>query len=1022
MPELYKIDPVSATLSSRDGQHELNRWMHRGGVVLITGDRPRFRVSKLQSRPHQMTSDLRLLATGRLRLQEEEGWTASRQSVWFDELVGRTTEFEPHATCWRASWNGFDVELCIGQAAGWGAVLRLTAHRTQSKAGAVQIALVLSELGGGTDGATQSGEGIARGDHQAVITAGDGLETFVRGGPELRLTKHAGEIWAEWTPRLAEGETAVAWLVLGCRDGRQPDWPWSPAECSPAQLLAASASYYSDLLQSSFCRTPSRALDAALATAVTNLEYVYAPPAWLEGIQYWSAYWCNNYQIQAALLLGQTGRARDALVFFGGRERGPCPVLCAAGEPTAKWDGANKSISDDEDGLPYWLLQFCRYVEHTGDLALADRLWPQIERAITYCWEARDQRGNGLLSWHMGCNTFMYQADALGMPGEAASPSLMMAGMLERLAPIAERLGRRERAEAWRERTQAMYRALKERLWLSGEGCFCNHRDLQDRITRAHYYTDLVFPALYTRLPDTIAWQSLLHAVQELWIPLDTERGLLRVGNFKPDGFGNNNPMPTQMAEAARAFFRAGLRARGMALLETVARAATTETDAPGNYPEKIGTDGCGLPHYVFGNPIGSFVIAVVEGLFGLTLAEEGQTLDWQPAFPDEWDRAHLRLSYAEVTFDRHRTGGENVAVYRLCQKTARSLRFAAILPPGRISAVTLNDTPVPFSIEARLGSTRVTVAASAAGEHVLTVTYVPCPVSVQGPSQTGLGQSLCWVCEPEAERIEDPQAVLEDVEMTGSTVRARTRLAGLHTVFIHHRGVSAVTPVCLSVVPQAEVSQPAAAQAAAMLGRPIEVLDPAPWRNSDRILWMIFWGDNGVYTIDRKALAGEEGVLHTPAGDFPLPAQGPLLGEIVYGMSEKHSRALRRSDRPHRLRIPIERPCAGLWLLYLCDVEVRHTDCEVGAIELESTGGRVHRLPLTMGIHIDTALPQVPGTGIPDRRYAAAALPVPLAVGGHANLLWIAPPVPDLIHGCTITMDVADAWFGLLGVAAVQS
>jgi len=1015
MPERYSIDPVSATVSIHGGQRGLNRWMRRGGVVLLSGDRPRFRAHALRPRAGQMTSDLRSLASGRLDVRVGGADGGARQSSRFDEWEGLTTEFHPHATCWCAIRNGIEVDWTVGQAGEWGVVVRLSARCPPSPACVPQFTLTLSELGCRDPRAA----GVRSAADQPVVIANAGAEneTFLWGGAEWRWTWDGDEIHSDWTPNLAAGDTAVAWLVLGCRDGRKAEWPWSPAACSPEQLLAESASYYAERLAGSFCRTPSRALDAAFATAVTNMEYVYAPPAWLEGVQYWSAYWCNNYQIQAALLLGQTERARAALAFFGGRARGPCPVLCADGEPSAKWSDGIKSIQDDEDGLPYWLLQFCRYVEHTGDLALAERLWPKIERAIAYCWEARDQRGNGLLSWHMGCNTFMYQADALGMPGEAASPSLMMAGMLERLAPIAEHLDHRAQADAWRERAQAMYRAMNERLWLSGEGCFCNHRDLQDLIHRAHYYTDLVFPSLYTHLPDAIVWQSLLCAVQDLWIPLDAERGLLRVGNLKPDGFGNNNPMPTQMAEAARAFFRSGLRARGMALLEAVARAATTETEAPGNFPEQLGEDGRGLPQYVFGNPIGSFVIGVVEGLFGLTLAEEGQAVYWQPAFPDQWDTASLRLPYAEVAFERRRAGGQTVAVYRLCQKTPRTMHFAALLPPGRVTSVAVNDIPVPFLAEAVLCSTRVTADAPAAGEHVLTITSVPCPVSVKGPAQAALGQSLCWDCEPEPERIEDPQAVLEDIIMTGNTVRARTRSAGLHTVFIRHRGVLTVTPVCLRVEPQAPVEP----QASAMPGRPIEVLDLTPWLNTDRVSWIVFWGDNGTYAIDRRALAGENEVLHTPAGDFPLPVQGPLFGEIVYGMSEKHTRALQRSTGPHRIRIPVEPPCTGLWILYLCDVEVRHTDCDVGALELESVGGQVHRLPLTVGVHMDTALPKVSGTGIPDNHYASATIPVPLAAGGHANLLWVAPPLPDPIQACTITIDIADAWLGLLGVAVVR-
>ena len=98
------------------------------------------------------------------------------------------------------------------------------------------------------------------------------------------------------------------------------------------------------------------------------------------------------------------------------------------------------------------------------------------------------------------------------------------------------------------------------------------------------------------------------------------------------------------MAEAARAFFKTGDNSTGFRMLKSVALAGTINTEAPGNFPERMNDYGKGEANYLFGNPVGSFLQGVINGLFGLALKNEGRTLEWAPAFPDNWEQAQIRF------------------------------------------------------------------------------------------------------------------------------------------------------------------------------------------------------------------------------------------------------------------------------------------------------------------------------------------------------------------------------------------
>lgn len=170
--------------------------------------------------------------------------------------------------------------------------------------------------------------------------------------------------------------------------------------------------------------------------------------------------------------------------------------------------------------------------------------------------------------------SLLYQADHLAIPGEGISPSIMMAWGFRHLADDLSKLGKTEYADFYRKAANKTFDRIGE-LW-DDNGYYLSEIDIAGDPNRAHYYTDLVFPVLYSDVPIVNKTLSLLHLLDSLVHRSEaTGLCLMQVGEFLPSLFANDNIMPVQLSEAAIALFRMGqcqvawelLRSCGLALL-----------------------------------------------------------------------------------------------------------------------------------------------------------------------------------------------------------------------------------------------------------------------------------------------------------------------------------------------------------------------------------------------------------------------------------------------------------------------
>lgn len=475
--------------------------------------------------------------------------------------------------------------------------------------------------------------------------------------------------------------------------------------------------YADRLLQSCRVSTPSPLLNAAIRHSLLNLDYIHIQNAWFEGGHWWNCYWANNFQISAAIALGQYENARKALLFFGLLEDGYSCTNAAGENANEERYPHTPNPTLHFEGIPYYLYELWQYTEATGDLSVAETVYDRVTAAVDDLFSACDLNQSGLIGWRYGCNTFLYQADHLQLPGDAVSPSVMLSAMLDKLAYLAQLIGREKDAAAFSEKSASMKAAVIQRLWNRDAGYFYSHLDLQGIRHSAHYYTDLIFPALYGEWEEGYSSGGLEHLKQTLLFrSAETGELLMRVGDLKPDIFGNNNVMPTQMAETARAFCKTGDKNLALSLMHAAARGATVFTESPGSSPERLNDEGKGECNYLFGNPCGSFLYTAVSGIFGISVQKAGTELCLAPSLDDQWPQAAISLPFAEYT-----VCGKTFSVHVKAEKI-QALRLS-FYSDGSDARFSVNGNSICGQAEPRFGRFLITLTLPADTGDTLQIT-----------------------------------------------------------------------------------------------------------------------------------------------------------------------------------------------------------------------------------------------------------------------------------------------------------
>lgn len=948
---------------------EFNRGIKRGDTILVTGDRPRFAL--MRTFPEDK-SDPDLIKLGDCRIGiEYEG-----VFEWIDQSEDIRTIFRPSCTEYRIALKqvaGLEIALTVSQAEDWGAVAKLSLRNLNHDVLKLAVKLVYGGISrhGRTFTASYfdidkdytSGNEVEIKDGFAFLSDSDIPERIcVRGVPAVKPEKKRSKVSFDYEILLGNGGTRTFCLIAG-RIQSYTGVGTDLSQVDPDVLIHEAAEYYAKLLSGISVSTPSKLLDSGLMTAILNLEYDYTGKLWLEGVHWWSSFWPINYQISAAISLGQLYRAKKALDFLGSLECGPCPALMASEKPYLNHIGVyNYGI---EEGLPYYIYQLIQYYRHTGDKELVQKVWDKLCASILYLFDVRDGSRSGLLDWHLGCNGFLYQADHLAMPGDAASPSIMVSGLLEKLSGIAAEIGRTEDAANWKQISENMKKKLISHMWNGEEGFFYNHIDYQNIKHSSHYYTDLVFPVLYSSLPEEIKLRSLKSLYSKLLYETDDGRLLMRVGDFKPSIFGNDNVMPVQICETSRGMFEIGDNETGLRLLESVALAGTIYTEAPGNFPERMDDDGKGEANYIFGNSIGSYICSIISGLFGISLENFGQTLKCSPAFPYEWDNADLRLPYSSISYRKSVEGNKVKAVYKICSVPARKLEFSTLLNSESIFDINCINIAGEKKVIAEYGKKKVVFVSSSISDCFEIEIKYAVPNSLP---------------ERRLKKHSKNTSLSASMKLLGTFDKKRFQTLDIKSY-------------CNSEIIRAI----------------------SAWRNEDLYINLSKYEKfNGVVEIEGIPF---DVVKREESGDKSVK-----MVLLEHSKSHPYTGTTIISDNPHSIKISLEKKVNALALLYASECQSRQTGVDVGEIRLNYENGTAGKITLNVGKNMDTLFSHFADDTIPVG-ISSSMQDHPGHPGtDYINLLVVPCDAERILSSVEFVIELPDVQLGLIGISLVAA
>lgn len=319
-----------------------------------------------------------------------------------------------------------------------------------------------------------------------------------------------------------------------------------------------------------------------------------------------------------------------------------------------------------------------RHIRATGDEAFMREIFPTLQ--LHLAWEKRnfDPDGDHLYDGY-AC---IWASDALYYNGGAATHSSAYNYFANKeVARIAERIG--EDPTPYRMEAEAIQKAMFATLWHKEGGHWAEYKDRMGH-GRLHTAPALwtIYHAIDSEVGSPRARNATANYIGQLpHLPvtspdLDEVYALPATSNWQPYIWSINNVATAEVMHAALAYWQAGKTEEAFRLMKGMALDNMYLGTSPLNFGQISYLDAArGECYRDFGDPIGVWARALVEGLFGIrpNLIEGKVTI--APGFPQAWNHASIHLPKIDYRFERHGNKETYTIEHRYPQPT--TLEFA---------------------------------------------------------------------------------------------------------------------------------------------------------------------------------------------------------------------------------------------------------------------------------------------------------------------------------------------------------
>jgi hypothetical protein len=557
----------------------------------------------------------------------------------------------------------------------------------------------------------------------------------------------------------------------------------APVVCTPTYTRDEVPSRFSDteahftvLRRRVSVDTPDAFLNAAVGALNVAADAVWDEPS--QGIMHGAIAWRTRllgwrgpYALDA---LGWTDRARSHFEYWALRQNlSPVPPALPPADENARLARnetglhSNGDLSNSHYDMNLVFVDaLFRHLRWTGDLELARRLWPVLERHLA--WERRLFRREYTTT--TGQRLPLYEAyaaiwasDDLQYSGGGSAHGSAYNLLHNRLAARLAALVGADPAPYAQEAT-LIERGLRELLWQEDTGMFGEYKDWLG-LQRVHpaaalwsFYqvmdAEFVTPAEARRMSAYVRQCLPRLPVRGPGVP----GGLVTLGTstWMPYTWSLNNVCMNENAHAALGLWQAGEHEEAYRVLKGSLLASMYLGISPGN----VGTMNL-LDVYRresqrdFADGSGTLSRALIEGLFGIHPDLLIGVLRIAPGLPAAWDHATLHHPFVDLSF--HRDAAREL--WEIDTRLSRPADLRLELPArGSSARVTLNGSTCILSMDAENGLLHI--AAPAASHYRLSIEWqgdAPARPARSGPKVDHL---LTRYATP------SPTAVLDELDL----------------------------------------------------------------------------------------------------------------------------------------------------------------------------------------------------------------------------------------------------------------
>lgn len=492
-------------------------------------------------------------------------------------------------------------------------------------------------------------------------------------------------------------EMKKRWFQHWIGKGLKPEQKFLQVRAESAGFVAQSVMFWKKQRGRLRIKTPETHFDTVVNNTAASLRMHYEYPGFLHGIYYckygkincgYYGYECSGYHAEIANSLKFISGTQDEK----GRQRYFMPVFSVS-----KWS---------EEQNFYFVEQVWYHYCWTGDRNFLKALWPSVQRTLEQALNASDPDDDGIMTAYYET----WQCDTTYRGGKAVVHTGMAWAALKAAAGIANCMadrGSEKRYTGLLKRTEEQF---TKQLWNREIGAFCsaewngNMRPRPQPMEQNYH--------IWRGLGDPMQKYMAMRYVRENF-HLKTAPGVNMelVDDWWPILWSHHYVANGDSAVSYLSACEAGDGENYWSILKTIANTAYT-----GNIPtlhNGLNNDGggSGMRQSVELDPL--FMLAVVEGLFGIKPHFGDNLLILRPNIPRNWKQARIAIE-------------ETTCIYR---KTPEKLSLQVTTPVDRkvrvelpvtcdIKMVTVNGKTAPYSVESCVGFCRVIIESRPAKEH----------------------------------------------------------------------------------------------------------------------------------------------------------------------------------------------------------------------------------------------------------------------------------------------------------------